>query len=785
MAYDFSLQDVMGNFTGYAPGPAEPTEVNTATTSAVATPEVIEKKTAFVNPNLALKTEPVAPVADQAAYNASIAQQESGGNPNIGFHDRNKSSAYGPYGMTTGAYTDARRVNPSLPEDITKANPEQLTQAQNAFTQQNAGYLKNYGVPVNESTLSAAHLLGAKGLKDYQDTGYLSPAAIKANGGESNLRNIVEARLGGQAGPASGATQQPAIPGEYTGPGIGEGAYQPYTGEGLKMAGATAGQMRQDQGYHSILNSNSQEGIMQLAFDKTNMVPVDVQRAAQDKLYQEGDVQRKINTVNQQIEAIKANPTTQSINRAMNDKDTGSVFKAIFYGLMGAKKKEEEEWDKISPKFSYQGVTLDDGRQVLAKINPNTNETLAAWEGGNPVTDAKTLNDIALRATTGKWQTTAEFFQDKAGNVYQAQHNDRGQTRIVNTKTNAPYTGTESLERLRDTATLNKLAVQQGYRRENFDNSVVAALQKKRGTDVLGALADFESQSTTPLTEEDRMAFIRQYGGYKVPGQTAKTTAPEAAVPPQGGTKVTPVAPNTAAAAGTVPPAQPVVQTAPQPEAAPAPTLTTNKKYGIVDETGTPVRQMGEGDKAFKNRYKQWSDDQEVVRKGQQEAVKKATDVVAGADKIVTDLDKVNDAIFTIQNKKTNFGTLIHGTLPGEQTIGKFFKTEDYVNTQQVLDIVNKVAANNAKMLGTNPTDRDLKFVTSTKPDETWSPRSVEEWLRRSAEGTRRTLDFARQQIQSGGTFIPETPKEAPARTESAPTTNKVRKYNPATGQLE
>jgi len=200
MTTDFNLMDIAGNFTGM--GPAVPDEstgmMSTATTGAVVTPQVTEKKTAFINPNLALKTQPVAPIADQTAYNASIAQQESGTNPNIGFHNKNLSSAYGPYGMTTGAYEDARRVNPALPTDITQANPEQLTQAQNAFTQQNARYLQNYGVPVNENTLAAAHLLGAKGLKDYQDSGYLSPAAIKANGGEANLRNIVEARLGGK-----------------------------------------------------------------------------------------------------------------------------------------------------------------------------------------------------------------------------------------------------------------------------------------------------------------------------------------------------------------------------------------------------------------------------------------------------------------------------------------------------------------------------------------------------------------------------------------------------------
>ena len=113
-----------------------------------------------------------------------------------------------------------------------------------------------------------------------------------------------------------------------------------------------------------------------------------------------------------------------------------------------------------------------------------------------------------------------------------------------------------------------------------------------------------------------------------------------------------------------------------------------------------------------------------------------------------------------MKNKGTNFGTIIHGQLPGEHTIGQVFKTEDAVNTNNVLDVVNRQAAVNAKMLGVNPTDRDLQFVTSTKPDETWSAGAVEEWLKRSAEGTRRTLDYARKQLETGGSYVPPTTQE-------------------------
>jgi hypothetical protein len=157
----------------------------------------------------------------------------------------------------------------------------------------------------------------------------------------------------------------------------------------------------------------------------------------------------------------------------------------------------------------------------------------------------------------------------------------------------------------------------------------------------------------------------------------------------------------------------------------------------------------------------------EVTEAGRKEIIKKASDIVAGIDKLVTDITKTQRAAEDALTQKNNFGTIIHGMIPGEQTLGEFFKTQDHINTMNILDQVNKVAATNAKMLGTNPTDRDLQFVTSTKPDITWSQEAVADWLRRSAEGQRRTLDFARKQIETGGKFVPETPqenKEAPTK---------------------
>ena len=576
MAYDFSLQDVMGNFIGGAPGPAEPDMATTATTGAVVTPQITETKPGFINPKLALKNESVAPVADQGNTYNRILQAESN-NQDYDAQGRPITSPKGA--MFAGQVMPSTAANPGFGiKPAASQTPEEYNRVSSEYYQ---AMLKKYGG--DEQKAVAAYNAGP-GTVDRN---------LAANKGQLNVAQLpkeTQTYLGKvrpqqsqtipttqTLSPGEQIVNQPAAPGEYTGPGIGEGAYQPYTGGGLKTPGGqTQFQLEQEQGYHSVLNSNSQEQIGKMAFDMNT--PKDIQRAALDKLYQTNSVQTKVDEVTKKIEAMKAAPggiNPRDINKAMNDRDTGNIFKAIFYGLMGAKKKEEEEWDKIDPKVTYKGVTMEDGTRVLAKIAANTGETLGAWKDGNPITDAKTLNDIATRSTTGKWQTTAEFFQDKKGNVFQAQHNDQGDTRIVDTKTNAPYTGKEPLERLRDTSKLTQMETAQGYRRENdltrFANSI-ATLDYKAKLDAVSKYRQSQLDDGKPDLNDAELSTLgitrpsfNQYISTGKVGEPAKKVTAPTAVPPQGGTQVTKVVPNSAAATGEVPPA-PVVS---QPPAAP------------------------------------------------------------------------------------------------------------------------------------------------------------------------------------------------------------------------
>lgn len=129
----------------------------------------------------------------------SLAQQigrlESNNNLGIGYHNRSRSSAYGPYGFTAPTWADLRRTNPSLPADITQATPEQQRAAFDQLKDANGQRLTGYGLPANTGSIALAHLLGAAGARDYMQNRTLSPEAIAANGGEDALRRIADQRL--------------------------------------------------------------------------------------------------------------------------------------------------------------------------------------------------------------------------------------------------------------------------------------------------------------------------------------------------------------------------------------------------------------------------------------------------------------------------------------------------------------------------------------------------------------------------------------------------------------
>jgi hypothetical protein len=378
---------------------------------------------------------------NQQQYNQSIAQQESGGRQDIGYHNQQLSSAYGPYGITAGAYEDARRANPNLPADIRQATPEQMTQAQNAVTQNNARYLQSYGVPVTNNTLQAAHFLGAKGLSDYLKTGYISPAAAQANGGVERVKQIVNARLKGQTAPASGATQ--LAPGETAGVPTGAPQMQPvappkpaamvetpmgtaepattvqaprmapnsydefgtpvYSPEQAKLDAAL-------KTYESI--QNDPKALMN--FEGPDWMQNNAKMRAADLLSNQRDEQRAMESIQ------KADPKDLARTMMREPTDRWEIIKkSAMFRLLGAKGLADAELAKIStPVEKYiQGA---DGKPYLMKQNA-AGEFTEGYnaETGQKLTDKELVTvGAGVQAVKGAQTHTGKMQDITTGEVY-------------------------------------------------------------------------------------------------------------------------------------------------------------------------------------------------------------------------------------------------------------------------------------------------------------------------------------------------------------------------------
>jgi hypothetical protein len=145
-------------------------------------------------------------------YNTYTGQQESGNNPNIGFHypadasGQRKSSAYGTYGLTANAYKDIQAANPAFANrPLESLTPEEQTQANDTYRGVLGKQLQAKGVEPTEENTRLAHLLGAQGAARYLQNKTVSSQAAAANGGEARLKQIADARMAGQNAPASGA----------------------------------------------------------------------------------------------------------------------------------------------------------------------------------------------------------------------------------------------------------------------------------------------------------------------------------------------------------------------------------------------------------------------------------------------------------------------------------------------------------------------------------------------------------------------------------------------------
>jgi hypothetical protein len=255
------------------------------------------------------------------------------------------------------------------------------------------------------------------------------------------------------------------------------------------------------------------------------------------------------------------------------------------------------------------------------------------------------------------------------------------------------------------------------------------AIRAKEGKPLfsLGELGLDASGEFTTRAAQPAQAVSTQYGG------TAQPTTATTAAQPTTTTTAAPAAATTTAT-GPVPPTP--VRT--QPATA---TTTTTPAAAVTPEAETTGAI-------------------ERTAEARKEIVKKASEFAANQANIIKDLNSAQKNIKILESGKTNFGTIIGLTLPGERAIGEAFKTPDAVRTKNVMEYIDKLNAGNAKALGTNPTDRDLIFVTKNVPNETWNEKEIIDWIRSSERGQRNALRIAREVIRTGGAYEEPVPAE-------------------------
>jgi hypothetical protein len=404
-----------------------------------------------------------------------------------------------------------------------------------------------------------------------------------------------------------------------------------------------------------------------------------------------------------------ATMTESDLAKAMREKTTGgSYIKAIMFGLLGMENSALEESAKLG--IGKETMTQINGQPAIVKIAVN----------GTPIS--------GYNAQTGKKLSPEEL-------VIAAQYG---------TSLKGAQTHTGKMQDMTTGEVYYERTTPQGIELVDTSGKKYAGLSANLRPFGIGS--DIQTKNQIQLQElQNKLAYAGPTERAKIVGENEAKYGPlDPAVKAQALGQVV----------GTVPvqQTQQPANLTPQQANQPAQAATQQSSQQAAQATQQPALSPAA---------------REAQQKGRDEIVKKAGDIIADSSKIVTDLTNIDRAANEAITKKNNFGTLISGMIPGEQTFGEIFKTQDHINTMNVLEQVNKQAAINARMLGVNPTDRDLQFVVSTKPDITWSQEAVSDWLKKSAEGTRRSLDFARKQLESGGAYIPPTPQATPASTAS------------------
>lgn len=179
---------------------------------------------------------------------------------------------------------------------------------------------------------------------------------------------------------------------------------------------------------------------------------------------------------------------------------------------------------------------------------------------------------------------------------------------------------------------------------------------------------------------------------------------------------------------------------------------------------------------------------QEGQRVFNREAAQEVVKNVAASPELQGALNKYNKAIKVIDEGKVSIGP-ITSLEPLNQWVGRNNPNPTVAsqNTKDVQTAIDSIVQKMAKDLGSNPSDRDLKFLLTNKPDVAKdNPARIRDWLDSAAK----KISVGSQTTSALGAAagIKNMPQpvggsvEQPAATPAAP---KIKKYNPQTGKVE
>jgi soluble lytic murein transglycosylase len=563
MTYNFNLQDIMGNFTG---GPAVPDDmpdygaVSTATTQAITTPEI---KT-----NL---------IPEQSTTYDRMLQAESG-NRDYDAQGRPMTSPAGAMFasqvMPATAAAPGYGVRPAqaqTPEEYNRVGREYFQALVNKFggDEQKAAAAYNAGpgriqqnINQNNGQMNVAQL--PRETQGYlqkigQAVGNMIPSAQASTLPPQPNLPVMKPAVPPQAAPQPAPSNFQGQTDEFGGvdQAIARQAQQPFTGQGLSFGGKTQQQLQQElvqqqqeKQNNEIINSNNQQDIAKLAFGVDT--PKNVQNAALDKLHDTMAYNESMRRAQRKMDELGTNANARELNKAMNDKETGSYFKVLLFQALGWTGKAQEQLDMLMPSVKYSGTTLGNGESYSVKYNKDTNEVMAAWDAqGKPVTDSATLGSIAASGMGKKLDIVGgTYVNDVTGEVGRVVTDQTtGRSFVQTDKGMKPMTGfrpqssTGTLEDMR-TRALQELQIK------------LVGKSKEEAMAIARPYNQMLLQAGKPIIQPDELPITvpqveRKPAGAPATAQPQQgAVAPQAAAPQQAAPVQGPVAPGPAQGAG-------------------------------------------------------------------------------------------------------------------------------------------------------------------------------------------------------------------------------------------